>query len=80
MTLACLGQGPDLSDGPLGLSHSVAGRLGVVYQRDGSGPSRTLPMAELGYAMTLRHQLDNGARVALVVGFSASNLRRPAGN
>jgi hypothetical protein len=80
MTLACLGQGPDLSDGPMGLSHSVAGRLGVVYERDGSGQSRTVPMAELGYAMTLRHQLDSGVRIVLSVGFDASTLRRPAGN
>jgi hypothetical protein len=75
MTLVCLGQGPEVTEGPLGLSHSVAGRLGVVHERDPSG-SRTLPVAELSYAMTLRHQLDNGVRIALSVELEASNLRR----
>jgi hypothetical protein len=74
MTLACLGTEPSLTDGALGLSHSVAGRMGVVYERDSAGRSQAAPMVHLRYTMTLRHQLDSGARIAFSVGIEADNL------
>lgn len=59
---------------PFGLSHSVAGRLGVIHARDPAGNSRTGPVGAVHYAATWRHQFDSGARIAFSVGLEAGNL------
>lgn len=60
---------------PLGLSHNISGRFGVVYERDSTGRSQVSPANQLRYTITWRHQLDSGARVAFSVGLEGSNLR-----
>jgi hypothetical protein len=73
LSLACMGTTPPV-EGPLGLTPHVVGRFGVIAERDGAGNTRTEPYAAMRLGVTWRHQLDNGARVAVTFELEGSSL------